>query len=228
MPIDSTEGFKGCGALDDGEEEAQVVASTGIRGDEVHSSESEAALTKSPFLLLLLPDEMLRELLVCVLTRNIGERGVPVRFKESCEHGALASSALLNDFWVLGRVESDQMLARKVDLQAHNVRELFVQVKVEQSPDRFRSSDITTVDELLDLVVHAELDCASVVALVYILADVLQGCERDRTLHIDMAVVPHQKVRVVWHNPPVVDQVLPDLVCTAVVWSVVERIALAL
>ena len=81
----------------------------------------------------------------------------------------------------------DRVLSIKVDRKCHDSRDLDMYLVFQQPPTRLMGTDIACTKVLFDLIfVLPKLHCGSVIALVYVLVNVLDCPHIESKLHIDM------------------------------------------
>lgn len=100
--------------------------------------------------------------------------------------------------------------------------------EVVEPPNRFWRCNIASVDVIFDFVSKADLKSPAIVALMDVLADVLQGCESHRALDVHVTVVSREEVWIIWDYPSVVEKVTAYAKGPSVIGAMVKRIALPL
>ena len=83
----------------------------------------------------------------------------------------------------------DRMLSIKMDRKCHDSRDLDMHLVFQQPSTGLMGTDVACIKVLLDLIfVLPKLHCSSVMAIVYVLVNVLDCPHIESELHIDMTV----------------------------------------
>jgi hypothetical protein len=143
---------------------------------------------------------------------------LPIGSEEGSEGGLLGGCSLKDLLCSFSSVliPCDVVLIGKMDLKANDVGGCTVHGKVEEAPDCLMSGNVAGVQVELDLIVaSAKLHGNSIVALVDIFVDVLQGLDGGDDLNVDVTAVLPQEIGIVGNHPAIVDLFPPDLKCLA-------------
>ena len=118
------------------------------------SDRKPVLLPHCPSLLIPIPHQLLRKLLVGELASCITEFArVPVCLEEGGKFGFFSTCPIHYSCSIFVRIKANQMVAREMDLQANNIGELVVHVEMEDLPYSFGSSNEPSIDVFADLVV---------------------------------------------------------------------------
>jgi hypothetical protein len=89
----------------------------------------------------------------------------------------------------------DRLLIRKINLKAHNSRNMLLHVKEVEAPYSFIAANIAHIQVKLDLIyASAKLHSGPIMPLVYILIYVLHCLYRGNRLHINVASILPDKI----------------------------------
>ena len=106
-----------------------------------------------PCFLPLVIHERLREPLIGRLSSEWSHGLVSVSTKERSHSGLLLGSTGVHILGKLVSVEGDVVVTGEVDLQAEDIRNLFMDGELKDSPDAFGGSRKSRVNVILDLVI---------------------------------------------------------------------------
>lgn len=96
-----------------------------------------------------IPDEMLRNLLVCILPSG---SIVSVKLKEPCEHGRFLVTTFLKNFGTFVRIKKNHMLTRQMNLQAEDGWMLMMDRKLKETSRCLRCGNVSTVPEFRNFI----------------------------------------------------------------------------
>jgi hypothetical protein len=135
-----------------------------------------------------------------ILMKGIG-------FKPSSESGIpvlMPLKSVLNSVPI--NVKDNWLLLGKMDRKAQNTGLMILNLKEIKAPGCLTAANITRIQIVLDLILSsAKLHGGTIVALVHILVDVLDGFDRGNGLHIDVTPVLPDEILAVTDNPSVVN-----------------------
>jgi hypothetical protein len=209
--LESAEVLEAGGAPDSSEEKAEIEALSSSGLDIVQPANCIATLPwfhlSSPFVLHINRGAVLVEKVVTdIWILCIG-------FEEGSEGGLLCSAALQDLLCSLSSVliPCDSLLVGKMDMKADDVGGCTMHGKVEEPPDSLMSRNVAGIQVELDLIVAgAELHSDSIMALVDIFVDVLQGLDGGDDLNVDVATILPYEIPAVGDDPAIVNILVPD------------------
>jgi hypothetical protein len=172
----STQVFIRCSTFDNSEKETQVEALCSRGMGIIHPANLEAPLPDSPKVCVFVPDHLVRKVLIkgivddTILMKGIGfepssESGIPV---------LMPLKSVLNSVPI--NVKDNWLLLGKMDRKAQNTGLMILNLKEIKAPGCLTAANITRIQIVLDLILSsAKLHGGTIMALVHILVDVLDG-----------------------------------------------------
>ena len=131
----------------------------------------------SPNVILLVPDQLRGKVLVEKVMKLIM---LCIELEPSSECGIYICLLIHHILKVASSwIENDRLLTREVNLKPNNGRDMLLHLKHVHVPEGFTAADIVCIQVVLDLIcASAKLHGDPIMALVYILVDVLNGLDR--------------------------------------------------
>jgi hypothetical protein len=143
--------------------------------DKVHVPNGKAPLSWLPEMPLLLPDKVLREVLVQVLAGSV--RMLLVGLEPLCQVSHFGRRTLQDCLRIMTLLEVNLLLILQVDRKAIDRGKLLVHWGLKQVPACLHRTNITCINVLLDLIHRSYLHSGTVWALVDVLVDVLDSLD---------------------------------------------------
>jgi len=206
--------LKRCCTFDRSKQKTKVKALASSRMGIVHSSNGKASLPRFPFVSALIPHKLGGKVLIENLMCNFWI--LLVGFEISHESCVLCSCSVYNllHCFRMVLIPCDALLVWKVDLKANNIWRGTMHDKVKKMPKGLTGRDKASIKILFDLILACpKLHSNTIMALVDILVDVLQGFDGGDALDIDVAMVLPYQISTVSHNPAIINLLSPDLKC---------------
>ena len=130
----------------------EVVYFSRCQFDKVHP-QRKAFLAKDPLPLIWLISEVLWKLLIGVSPSFFSKLTlISVGFKPCNKSGAMIGTLLKDGLKVMVGIECHNMMIFDVDLKADNIWNLFMSVKMKETPDGVRWRDVTSINLTFDLI----------------------------------------------------------------------------
>ena len=188
LTLKGPEIIPGFSTFDIHQEHPEIKALASRRMNKIHPADDITLRTMLPLLRLLLPHKMMGKILItdilCTVQSSIGNEPL-------CERGLLDAITVNDLFGKVVIIPIDHMLIFEMNRQTIDGRFFLMHRKFHNMPDPLHGTNVARanmIKYLIDIFTHT--DGGTIMTLVYVLVDVLDGLDRGADLNIDMTIIP--------------------------------------